>query len=88
MLSSVKIPVLWNALMAARMHYTNFLIHLDLEEDEDHESKTGTNLDLGTAQICGEHLHNVSKRLIHKERTKKNEMMTMEYVEKIEVSKG
>ncbi|KAL7301042.1 hypothetical protein TKK_0006314 [Trichogramma kaykai] len=83
-LCPVKVQVLWNALLQARSYYTDFLIHLDLEENQSSSSKPKSNIDVGIAKIWSEHLDSVSKRFIYNGRMKNNEVKTMEYVQKIE----
>ena len=79
-------PVIWNALLTARSHYTDYLIHLDVEENQENSTKSRTHIEDGIAKICGEHINNVAKRFINNGRTRNNEILTMEYVEKIEVN--
>ncbi|OXU26602.1 hypothetical protein TSAR_006260 [Trichomalopsis sarcophagae] len=83
-LNPVRIPILWNALLAARSHYTDFIIHLDIEETEDDSSQSRGIIDTGIAKICSEHIDSVAKRFLRNGRMKNNELTTMEYVEKIE----
>lgn len=71
--------------MAARSHYTDFIIHLDIEESEDDSSQSKSIIDTGIAKICSEHIDSVATRFLRNARMRNNEVTTMEYVEKIEV---
>ncbi|XP_023246793.1 uncharacterized protein LOC106637475 [Copidosoma floridanum] len=84
LLTPIKIPVLWDALLKARLHYTNLLIHLDTEEFDENTNNTRANIDICISKLCNEHLENVAMRIIHNARTKNSEETIMFYIKKIE----
>ncbi|XP_058790539.1 uncharacterized protein LOC131663851 [Phymastichus coffea] len=83
LLGPIKIPVLFNAILALRTYYTDLLIHLDIEENCI-KAENVANIDRGIAEVCSEHISNVANRHIYAGRMKSNEEITMDYVERIE----
>ncbi|KAJ8688386.1 hypothetical protein QAD02_024181 [Eretmocerus hayati] len=84
LLGPVKIPVLWNALLELRSRYTDSLIALDVEGNQNDLNSSDSNIDNGIAELCGQYLDNVARSLIFKERMQNYEVSTMSYLEKID----
>lgn len=85
-LDSVKIPVIYNALLSLRSYYTDYLINLDIEENQENVHDKGKYMDHGIAKLWSEHFVNKAQCVIYQNRKKNNEKKIISYVESIEVS--
>ncbi|KAJ8684184.1 hypothetical protein QAD02_019976 [Eretmocerus hayati] len=85
LLGPIKIPVLWNALLAEISLNKDRLIRLDVEGSQTQTSSEGeSKSDFGIAELCSEHLDYVAQDVVYEEKMQKHETVVRSYLEMID----
>lgn len=88
-LSTVGILTLWNSLLSRRTRDTEELMALGIFEiaNNNNERKSGEDIDIGVARVCGQFVATAAQRLIYRAKINDHEKLVIKYIEKIEVRK-